>query len=78
MYRSFIVKTIDGLFLNSLNEYEMKIVQYLMSNNSITLKITREVLDRGDSLAGRQLKSLETKGLISLLPTVHLQVRQQY
>lgn len=54
----------DEDILNSLNEYEMKIVQYLMSNNSITLKITREVLGRGESLARRQLKSLETKGLI--------------
>lgn len=50
--------------LNSLSEYELKIVQYLMSNNSITLKITREVLGRGESLARRQLKSLENKGLI--------------
>ena len=50
--------------MNSLSEYELKIVQYLMSNNSITLKITREVLGRGESLARRQLKSLENKGLI--------------
>lgn len=50
--------------LNSLNEYELKIVQYLMVNDTITLKITREILSRGESLARKQLKSLEEKKLI--------------
>lgn len=59
-----ITNTFSEEVLNSLNEYELKIIQYLMVNDTITLKTTREILNRGESLARKQLKSLEEKKLI--------------
>ena len=50
--------------LSSLNEYELKIVQYLITNKTITLKKTREILGRGESTSRQQLKGLEGKALI--------------
>lgn len=59
-----ITNTFNEDILNSLNEYELKIIQYLMVNDTITLKTTREILNRGESLARKQLKSLEEKKLV--------------
>lgn len=50
--------------LSLLNEHEMKIIQYLISNDTITLKITKRILNKGESLARKQLKNLEEKELI--------------
>ena len=59
-----ITNTYSEEELNLLNEYELKIIQYLMVNKTITLKTTREILNKGESLARKQLKSLEEKKLI--------------
>lgn len=57
-------KVFNDDILKSLNEYELMIIQYLMVNETITLKIARERLNRGETLVRRQLKSLEEKNLI--------------
>ena len=50
--------------INDLNEYGLKIVQYLMSNPSITLKKTKELLSRGDTLCRKQLQILTAMKII--------------
>ena len=50
--------------LNSLNEYERKIIQYLVINQKITLRVTSNLLNKNDSVSRKQLKSLEYKNLI--------------
>ena len=50
--------------INDLNEYGLKIVQYLMSNPSITLKKTKELLSRGDTLCRKQLQILTEMKII--------------
>lgn len=50
--------------LNSLNEYERKIIQYLMINQKITLKLTSTLLNKSDSLSRKLLQSLTKKELI--------------
>ena len=42
----------------------MKIVQYLLANDSVTTKKAKNLLERGDTVCRKQLKSLEQKGLI--------------
>ena len=55
---------VDKQKIQELNEYELRIIQYLMTHPSITTKITKELLERGDTVSRNQLKSLEEKGLI--------------
>lgn len=50
--------------MQSLNEYELKIMQYLMVNESVNVKKTKELLGRADTLSRKQLNSLLQKGLI--------------
>lgn len=50
--------------INDLNEYGLKIVQYLMSNPSITLKKTKELLSRGDTICRKQLQILTEMKII--------------
>ncbi len=50
--------------IKDLNEYEIKIIQYLMVNQLITVKKTKELLGRGDTLSRNQLNSLLAKKLI--------------
>lgn len=59
-----IASIIDSKLFNSLTEYELKIVQYLLANDSITTKKAKILLDRGDTVCRKQLKSLEQKGII--------------
>ena len=47
--------------IKDLNEYEIKIIQYLMVNQLITVKKTKELLGRGDTLSRNQLNSLLEK-----------------
>ena len=59
-----LVSMIDSSTLNSLNEYELKIIQYLLVNDSITVKKAKKILGRGDTVCRNQLKNLEQKALI--------------
>lgn len=59
-----LASIIDSKVFNSLSEYELKIVQYLLANDSITTKKAKSLLERGDTVCRKQLKSLERKGLI--------------
>lgn len=59
-----LASMIDSSVFNSLNEYELKIIQYLLSNDSITIKKAKALLGRGDTVCRNQLKTLDQKGLI--------------
>ncbi len=50
--------------LSELNEFEFKIIQYLLVNDKISNKQTKELLEKADTFSRKQLKSLEAKGLI--------------
>lgn len=50
--------------LESLNEFETTIIQYLANNKSITVKKTKEIIDKGDTFTRKQLKHLEEMSLI--------------
>lgn len=47
-----------------LNEYGIKIIQYLMVQGSISVKRTKELIGKGETVSRRQLKILEEKSLI--------------
>lgn len=59
-----IVSLMGADIMQSLNEYELKIIQYLMANESINVKKTKELLGRADTLSRKQLTSLLQKNLI--------------
>jgi len=59
-----IATLMDVDTVQSLNEYELKIMQYLMVNESINVKRTKELLGRADTLSRKQLSSLFQKNLI--------------
>lgn len=50
--------------IKNLNEYELKILQYLLVNESVTVKKTKELIGRADTLSRKQLASLVDKGVI--------------
>lgn len=50
--------------LESLNEYETTIIQYLANNKSITVKKVKEVINKGETFSRKQLKHLENLSLI--------------
>lgn len=55
---------ISSLIKDNLNEYELKIVQYLLFNESINVKKTKQLIGRADTLSRKQLVSLVDKGII--------------
>lgn len=50
--------------LESLNEYETTIIQYLANNKSITVKKVKEVINKRETFSRKQLKHLENLSLI--------------
>lgn len=50
--------------LESLNEFETTIIQYLVNNKSITVKATKNIINKGDTFSRKQLKHLEKLSLI--------------
>lgn len=50
--------------IKNLNEYELKILQYLLVNESVTVRKTKELIGRADTLSRKQLASLVDKGVI--------------
>lgn len=62
---SRISSMFDRDTINSLNDYELKIMQFLIVNETITVKKTKELLEKGDTFSRKQLKTLEGKGLIN-------------
>ena len=59
-----IQSLLDDDITQDLNEYELKIVQYLLFNESINVKKTKELIGRADTLSRKQLVSLLDKGII--------------
>ena len=59
-----IQKNFDESVFNSLNEYEIKIVQYLMTNEKITVKIASSLTKRSDVTSRNNLKQLESMGVL--------------
>lgn len=59
-----IASLIDEDKIKDLNEYEVKIIQYLIVNQTITVKKTKELLGRGDTLCRKLLISLLNKEII--------------
>lgn len=57
-------KNFDESVFNSLNEYEIKIVQYLMTNEKITVKIASSLTKRSDVTSRNNLKQLESMGVL--------------
>lgn len=55
---------ISSLIKDNLNEYELKIVQYLLLNESINVKKTKKLIGRADTLSRKQLVSLVDKGIL--------------
>ena len=70
--------------LESLNEFETTIIQYLANNKSITVKKTKEIIDKGDTFTRKQLKHLEEISLIEWHgsnksdPTQYYTLKQNY
>ena len=54
----------DEQILSTLNEMENKIMQYLMTHQKVTVRETKGIISRGDTVAREQLKLLESKHLI--------------
>ena len=54
-----IQKNFDESVFNSLNEYEIKIVQFLMTNEKITVKIASSLTEKSDATSSNNLKQLE-------------------
>ena len=50
--------------LESLNEFETTIIQYLANNKSITIKKVKEMFGKGDTFSRKQLKHLQELSLI--------------
>lgn len=50
--------------LDKLNEYEITIVQYLINNKSINVKVTSGLINKGETFSKKQLKHLEEMGII--------------
>lgn len=44
--------------LESLNEYETTIIQYLANNKSITVKKVKEVINKGETVSRKHLENL--------------------
>ena len=59
-----IQKNFDESVFNSLNEYEIKIVQFLMTNEKITVKIASSLTKRSDVTSRNNLKQLESIGIL--------------
>lgn len=59
-----IHKNFDKSVLDSLNEYEIKIVQFLMTNEKITVKIASSLTNRSDVTSRNNLKQLESIGVL--------------
>lgn len=57
-------KNFDKSVLDSLNEYEIKIVQFLMTNEKITVKIASSLTKRSDVTSRNNLKQLESIGVL--------------
>ncbi len=50
--------------LSNLNEYEITIVQYLINNKSVNVKVTSGLINKGETFSKKQLKHLEEMGFI--------------
>lgn len=50
--------------LKSLSVDEIKLIQFLMSNERITVKIAGDLIKRTDYLSNKYLKLLEAKGIV--------------
>lgn len=59
-----ITHILDSKNVDGLNEYETKIIQFLLANHSITTKMVKQLINRGDTISRNQLKQLENKGII--------------
>lgn len=59
-----ILKIIGEENMTNLNEYELKILQYLCINNMISTKITREILGKGEYFCRMTLANLTKKNIL--------------
>ncbi len=59
-----VFNEIDENILLSLNDQEIKIIQYLMSNDKITVKIAKDLINKSESTARTRLQNLEKLGTI--------------
>lgn len=59
-----VMDTFDLDTVSSLTDQEILIVQYLMSHESITVKIAKDILDKSTSTTRGRLKALENKDIL--------------
>lgn len=59
-----VFNEIDKKVLSALNKQEIKIIQYLMSNDKITVRIAKDLINKSDSTSRARLQNLEKLNLI--------------